>query len=1000
MRLLLTSTLTLAISGSLLGQTYTIQTIAGGALPNNMAGTSASLGQVLALAVDKTGNAYFSAGNYGVVLRLDAITGELTIAAGSGIVGYSGDNGPATSAKLGPVTGIAVDSAGNLFILDQGRVREVSNGIITTVAGDGTFGYSGDGGPATSAQLNRPAGIAVDAAGNIYIADSGNNRIRKVANGTITTVAGNGTPGYAGDGGVATLAELNGPTGLAVDPAGNLYFADTGNSRVRKLLGPIIALVAGNGTPGFSGDGGPPTHAELLPTGVAVDAAGNLYIADSSNRIREVSNGVITTVAGNSTQGYSGDGGSATSAQLSDPLGVAVDSAGNLFIADAGNSRVRKVARGVIDTVAGGGGVGDGGPASTAQLDVPLGIAIDPIGELYIADEGSNRVRMVSNGVITTVAGNGTAGFSGDQGPANIAELSAPLAVAVDSMGDLYVTATSSVRKISKGVITSVVAPAGGGGPCGSGPDFSAGLIGPYGIAIGPSGNLYVTNTWSSCVIEVSSGAVATVAGAWFNPGYSGDSGPAVRSQLNEPQGVAVDAAGNLYIADSYNSVVRRVSNGVITTVAGNGTQGFSGDNGPATSAQLFIPTSIALDAAGNLFIVDYANNRVRKVSGGVIATIAGTGTPGLSGDGGPATAASLNGPWGITVDPAGTVYVSDSGSNRIRMLVPSGTSTCTYNVSPLSFTATKAGASLTATVQTPAGCAWAAGGLPGWMALSGDAVSTGPGSVAVNISANSGNERTVFINIAGISIQVTQQGLLSIDAGGVVNAASYAAPVAPGSIAAVFGDFPLTSPVTATGLPLEGMLPLPGSIWDFFLDMLDGHPPLFYASAGQVNFQVPWEFAGQSQTTLAASTGPTNVPGTAQTVTLAPFAPGIFAVNSQGTGQGAVLDTGYRLVDASNPAAGSSTVLIYCTGLGAVTNPPPTGSPASLTDLSPTPKLPSVTIGGVLASVSFSGLAPGFVGLYQVNAQVPAGLAASNAVPVAISMEGAASNTVTIAIQ
>ena len=281
---------------------------------------------------------------------------------------------------------------------------------INTVAGNVPAGhslYGGDGGPAVSAQLASPLGVALDSSGNLYIADTDNQRIRKVSNGVITTVAGNGPAGFYGDNGPATSAWLNNPAGVVLDSAGNLYIADTNNQRIRKVSNGMITTVAGNGTLGFSGDNGPATNAMLnQPTGVALDSAGNLYIADShNNRIRKVSNGVIATVAGIGTNGYSGDGGPATSAQLSFPAGLAVDSAGNLYIADTFNGRIRKVSNGVITTVAGGGFYGDNGPATSAQLNYPEGVAVDSAGNLYIA--ASDRIRKVSNGVIITVAGGG-----------------------------------------------------------------------------------------------------------------------------------------------------------------------------------------------------------------------------------------------------------------------------------------------------------------------------------------------------------------------------------------------------------------------------------------------------------------------------------------------------------------------------------------------------------------------------------------------------------------
>ncbi|HEX7415234.1 MAG TPA: T9SS type A sorting domain-containing protein [Bacteroidia bacterium] len=333
-------------------------------------------------------------------------------------------------------------------------VININAQIISTVAGNGTAGYSGDGGSATAAELNSPYGIALDAAGNLYIADF-NNRIRKVTTaGIITTVAGDGTAGYTGDGGSATAAELNVTYGVALDAAGNMYIADKNNRRIRKVnTAGIISTFAGNGTGGYTGDGGYATAAVLSsPTGICI-AGGNLYIADGTNLIRKVNTaGIITTIAGDTTGistglngGFSGDGGQATAAALNHPLGVALDAAGNIYIADYFNNRIRKVTTaGIITTVAGNGSEGysgDGGSATAAALYSPMAVALDAASNLYIADCGSNNVirKVNTAGIITTIAGNGTGGYTGDGGYATAAELLLAEGVAFDVAGNLYI---------------------------------------------------------------------------------------------------------------------------------------------------------------------------------------------------------------------------------------------------------------------------------------------------------------------------------------------------------------------------------------------------------------------------------------------------------------------------------------------------------------------------------------------------------------------------------
>ena len=760
---LLSVFLTLGMTWSAWGQSYTISTFAGGALPVNIPGVSASLGYAPRyVAADQAGNVYFVYQN--TVLRLDATTGVLTLVAGNGTSGFSGDGGPATSAQLNAPAGLAVDSNGNLYIADtlNNRIREVAGGLISTVAGTGIAGFSGDNGSSTSALLSGPTGVAVDADGNLYIADTLNHRIRKVGSGgQITTVAGSGTVGFGGDNGPAGRAQLANSFAIALDSKGILYIADTDNNRIRKVSSTgVITTVAGNGTQGFGGDNGPATSARLaLPSGIALDSTGNLYFADTdNNRVREVSNGVITTVAGGRTS--LGDNGPATSAQVSSPAGVAVDGAGNLYIAESGDSRIRKVSSAVITTLVGNGTAGfagDNGPATGAQLGNPYGMAVDAAGSLYIADNSNNVVRKVSGGLITTVAGNGSPGFSGDGGPPLSAQLNAPSAFAVDSAGILYIadTLNNLIRKVSGGVISTVagIGTPGFGGD--GGPATSAQLYAPSCVIVDSAGNLYIADSANNRIREISGGVINTVAGNG-TPGFSGEGGPATSAQLYAPSGVAVDTAGNLYISDTYSGSIRKVSNGVITTVAGNGTPGFSGDNGPATVAQLNSPYGLAVDTAGNLYIADTGNQRIRRVSsGGAIATVAGNGTPGFSGDGGAAIAAQLDNPHDLTVDSAGKVYIADFDNNRVRFLTP--LVPCTYTVSPATAQVAVSGGNLTVGIRTTAACSWTVAGLPGWITVSGASSGTGSASVTLVVGPNSGPSLSATILIGGASLTVTQ---------------------------------------------------------------------------------------------------------------------------------------------------------------------------------------------------------------------------------------------------
>ena len=528
---------------------------------------------------------------------------------------------------LGAPRGVAVDRAGNVFVADSATHRvwrlDSATAAITVVAGRGVSGAAGDGGPATAALLASPEGLAVDGLGNVYIADTGNHRVRVVdaASGTITTLAGIGAPGFLGDGGAATQARLSSPFAVAVDGLGDVYIADFNNSRVRHVERSTgrIDTVAGNGQQGLAGDGGPATAARVPhPVAVALDPAGNLFIADPDNtRVRRVdaASGTITTLA---------------SAGLSRPGGLAALPSGDVIVADEWAHRVLHVdgVTGAVSVVAGTGAsayAGDGGPALAAALKGPAGVAVDRAGNVFDAELGSRRIRRVdaATGVITTVAGSGATSTSRAGGAATASTLSLPRGVDVDAVGNVY--------------------------------------FGDYGNS----------RVWR---IDATSGALSIVAGTGAS-GFSGDGGAGAMAALAQPEGLAVDDAGNVYIADSFNNRIRRVdaATGVITTVAGRAGAGFAGDGGPATAATLFLPFDVAVASDGTLYIADEYNHRIRRVDplSGVISTVAGTGSVGFAGDGGPATAAALAYPRSLAVDSADRLVVADAGNVRLRRIDP-----------------------------------------------------------------------------------------------------------------------------------------------------------------------------------------------------------------------------------------------------------------------------------------------------------------------------------------
>jgi hypothetical protein len=605
-----------------------------------------------------------TAGASGAAFGQSMTSGDIYTIAGNGGIGYSGDGAVGTSALLNNPSSVTFDSHFNAVIADTGnnviRVIAASTGTfygismidgdIYTIGGNGTSGHSGDGGAATSAEMTGPADDVTDGSGDIVFGDTGNSVVRVIAESTgshygqsmtagdIYTIGGNGTSGYSGDGGAATSAELSGAGSVAVDGSGDVVIGDAGNNRLRVIASTTgthygvsmtagdIYTIAGNGRPSDSGDGGVAGSAELnYPTGIALDGASNLVIADASNnRVRVVAKttgtsygvsttaGDIYTIAGNGTAGYSGDSGAATSGELSYPETAVLDGSGNVVIADTNNNRVRVVAKttgssygvsmtaGDIYTIAGNGTAGysgDSGAATSGELSGPSAVLIDSAGNVLIADTTNNRVRVVAKttgtsygvsmtaGDIYTIAGNGTAGYSGDGAGAPSAEMDSPTGIAVDSAGNVLVADASNnrVRVVAKTTGTS------------------------YGVSM-TAGDIY------------------TIAGNG-TAGYSGDSGASTSAELNGPTDIVVDSSGNVVISDTGNDRIRAVAaatgtfEGMATTshdiytLAGSGTEGFSGDSGYWTLAELDQPTGLSLDGSGDLYIADSGNDRIRELN-------------------------------------------------------------------------------------------------------------------------------------------------------------------------------------------------------------------------------------------------------------------------------------------------------------------------------------------------------------------------------------------------
>ena len=644
-------------------------------------GTAARFGSPTAIAVDSSGNLYVTDTDNETIRKVSAAGAVTTLAGSAGTAGVA--DGTGTNAYFNSPVGLAVDGSGNVFVSDtsDSDVRKITpGGVVTTFAGY-AGGLGSTDGTGTAILFDAPQGLAVDSAGNVYVTDTGNNTIRKITSGGVSSTLA-GTVGIKGAvDGTGTAAKFNFPTGVAVDGSGNVYVADDGNNTIRKVTpAGVVTTFAGAPTNAGRADGTGSAAQFSSPAGMTMDGSGNLYVADAGNNtVRKIASGaVVTTVAGSGADrsNLSRDG-EAILARFNGPMGVGIDGAGNMFVADAGNSEIRFITpAGVVSTIAGlpgNRGLADGtGPG--AQLNQPEGIAVDSSGVAYVADTYNNAVRKVTSaGVVTTLAGTASSRGSAD-GTGSAARFDAPRGTAVDASGNIYVAdvLNDTIRKVTPaGVVTTV---AGLPGTAGStdGTGASARLSSPNSVAVDGAGNLWVADTGKELIRMISpAGVVTTVAGVAGPAGSTDGTGTA--ALFSAPTGIAVDSAGNSYVADTSNDTIRKIAPGaVVTTLAGSvGTTGTTDAEG--TAALFSGPTAVAVDSAGNVYVADTGNDTIRKVtSDGVVSTLAGmAGTRGSADGAG--TAAQFDTPSGVAVDSGGNVYVTDTYNNTIRRITSSG---------------------------------------------------------------------------------------------------------------------------------------------------------------------------------------------------------------------------------------------------------------------------------------------------------------------------------------